>query len=206
MRQIPIILLTLLLIPAYSLAEINIPLQKELFEIKIEDQKVRKWTMEPGFNTNNPPKELVAEMVKVDEKNTARLKAIIKEHSWPTKDLVGVEGMAAIFLIIQHSSDHAFQEQLLPSLKKSYLNGDGITGQQVALLTDRVLIHQGKKQRYGTQVDIIDSGVVFKPIKDKTNVDKRRKEMGMPSLVVYTKIIEELYNVTDHPEIDLIKD
>ncbi len=195
MRQILVILLIFVLIPAYSLAEINIPLQKELVEMGIEDQKVRRWITKPGFEVNNLQKELIEKMVKTDEKNTARLKAIIKEYSWPTKDLVGIEGMSAFFLIIQHSPNEEFKERALPVLKKSYLNGDGITGQQVALLTDRLLIHQGKKQFYGTQVEIVDSEVILKPIKDKANVDKRRKEMGMLSLSEYVETVKKVYGV-----------
>ena len=169
----------LLFIPFVTLAEINSVLQKELIEMEIKDQKIR------------------------NQINTVRLKAIIKKHSWLTKDLVGTEGVNAAFLIIQHSPDITFKEQMLPHLKKSYLNGEGVTGQQVALLTDRVLIAQGKKQIYGTQADVSEGQVLFSPIEDEVNVDKRREEMKMPPLDFYLKIMEKMYGIKDHPEIDL---
>ncbi|WP_231617008.1 DUF6624 domain-containing protein [Pseudoalteromonas sp. SWXJZ10B] len=92
---------------------------------------------------------------------------------------------------------------VLPYLKQSYLNGEGVSGQQVALLTDRVLIAQGKKQIYGTQADVSEGKVVFSPIEDETNVDKLREEMKMPSLDFYLKIMEKMYGIKEHPEIDL---
>ncbi|NMP80889.1 hypothetical protein HHE92_13880 [Pseudoalteromonas arctica] len=194
-------LFLLLIIPFYSFAEINLPLQKELIEMEIEDQHIRNKIGEAGWQ--NPPKALLEQMMKIDESNTGKLKAIIKKHHWLTRDLVGVKGVGAAFLVIQHSPDVAFKVKMLPYLKQSYLNGEGVSGQQVALLTDRALIAQGKKQIYGTQADVSEGKVVFSPIEDETNVDKRREEMNMPSLDFYLKIMEKMYGIKEHPEIDL---
>ena len=130
-------------------------------------------------------------MVKIDKSNTAKLKAIIKKYSWESKDLVRVEGVGAAFLVIQHSPDVVFKEKMLPYLKQSYLKSEGVSGQQVALLTDRVLIAQGKKQIYGTQADVREGKVIFSPIEDESNVDKRRKEMKLPPLDFYLKIMKK---------------
>ncbi|NMF47041.1 MULTISPECIES: DUF6624 domain-containing protein [Pseudoalteromonas] len=194
-------LFLLLLIPFYSFAEINLPLQKELIEMEIEDQHIRNKIGEAGWQS--PPKALLEQMMKIDESNTGKLKAIIKKHHWVTKDLVGVKGVEAAFLVIQHSPDVAFKVKMLPYLKQSYLNGEGVSGQQVALLTDRALIAQGKKQIYGTQADVSEGKVVFSPIEDETNVDIRREEMNMPSLDFYLKIMEKMYGIKEHPEIVL---
>ncbi|MBB1339931.1 DUF6624 domain-containing protein [Pseudoalteromonas sp. SR44-2] len=194
-------LFLLLIIPFYSFAEINLPLQKELIEMEIEDQHIRNKIGEAGWQ--NPPKALLEQMMKIDESNTGKLKAIIKKHHWVTRDLVGVKGVGAAFLVIQHSPDVAFKVKMLPYLKQSYLNGEGVSGQQVALLTDRALIAQGKKQIYGTQADVSEGKVMFSPIEDETNVDKRREEMNMPSLDFYLKIMEKMYGIKEHPEIDL---
>ncbi|WP_206012064.1 DUF6624 domain-containing protein [Pseudoalteromonas sp. Z1A8] len=194
-------LLLLLIIPFYSFAEVNLPLQKELIEMEVEDQHIRNKIGEVGWQ--NPPKELLEKMIKIDNSNTVRLKTIIKKHSWVTKDLVGVKGVGAAFLVIQHSPDVAFKEKMLPYLKQSYLNGEGVSGQQVALLTDRVLIAQGKKQIYGTQANVTEGKVVFSPIEDETNVDKRREKMKMLPLDFYLKIMEKMYGIKEHPEIDL---
>nr|WP_237162561.1 DUF6624 domain-containing protein [Shewanella halifaxensis] len=169
--------------------------------MEIQDQEIRNEIGKVGWQ--NPPQELLEKLKRIDKINTAKLKDIIKKHSWVTKDLVGVEGVSAAFLIIQHSPDVAFKAEMLPYLERSYFNDEGITGQQVALLTDRVLIAQGKKQIYGTQTDLTDGKVVFSPIEDEANVDKRRENMKMPPLDFYLKLMEEMYGIKDHPEIDI---
>lgn len=108
-----------------------------------------------------------------------------------------------MFLIIQHSPDSEFQQRMLTNLKQSYLNDDGVTGQQVALLIDRVLIGRGSKQVYGTQYDLIKSAIVFKPIESMSTVDALRMEMGMPPLAFYLKLLEKLHGLGDHPDIEM---
>lgn len=194
-------LLVLLLIPFFSLAGINQTLKNELIQMEVEDQRIREDIEKVGWE--NPPKELLDKLNKIDKTNTERLKAIIKEYSWVTKDLVGVEGVGAAFLIVQHSPDIEFKTRMLPYLKQSYLNNEGVTGEQLALLTDRVLVSQGKKQIYGTQANQVNGSIVIKPIEDEANVDKLREEMKMPPLEMYIKILEEAYGIKDHPEIEL---
>ncbi len=194
-------LITLLFIPFISFAEVNLPLQKQLLDMEIKDQQIRNELVKSGWK--NASKELLEQLQQIDQSNTDRLKDIIKEHSWLTKQLVGVEGVGAAFLIIQHSPDTAFKEEMLPYLEQSYLRNEGISGQQLALLTDRILIAQGKAQIYGTQADLSEGQVVFSPIEDEANVDKRRKKMNMPPLEFYRKLVEEMYGIKDHPEIEL---
>ena len=64
---------------------------------------------------------------------------------------------------------------------------------KMAYLTDRVLLAEGKKQRYGTQFHSVDGKWQPRPIEDEANVDKRRLENGMMSLVDYAKLLEQNY-------------
>ena len=50
--------------------------------------------------------------------------------------------------------------------------------QNLALLEDRLLIRQGKPQRYGSQVET-QNGVGLKPTEDEANLDTRRASMGL---------------------------
>ena len=61
---------------------------------------------------------------------------------------------------------------------------------EVAYLTDRVLLAEGKKQVYGTQV-----GEDYKPrsLEDEENVDKRKAAVGLPPLAEYLEEIESFY-------------
>jgi hypothetical protein len=66
-----------------------------------------------------------------------------------------------------------------------------VSRQDLAYLTDRVLVNDGKKQRYGTQM-----GMNFEPqpIEDAGNVDQRRAEVGLPPLAEYVKLAREQYS------------
>ncbi|MCF7516524.1 hypothetical protein L3V43_23365 [Pseudoalteromonas sp. L23] len=195
------LLFLLYFLPCFVSAEINLPLQVQLIEMAKQDQAVRKQLGDAGWD--KAPKELHAKLSSVDHQNTEKLKAILSKRQWLTHAEVGNEGVGAAFLIIQHSSDTEFQERMLPILKRAYLNNEGVSGQEVALLTDRVLIHRGQKQLYGTQADIKNGKVTFMPISEVDKVDERRAEMNMPPLEFYKKIMEEMYGIKDHPEIEL---
>ena len=63
----------------------------------------------------------------------------------------------------------------------------------VASLTDRVLLAEGTKQRYGTQVTVVDGKWTPRPLEDEAHVDKRRAAAGLSPLAEYLKLIEREY-------------
>ncbi len=195
------IVFLLIFTPLFVFAELDETLQSQLLSMAEADQLVRKQLGEAGWD--KAPKELHAKLSKVDQENTEKLKAILNERAWFSLDEVGKEGIGAAFLIIQHSPDREFQKTMLPILKESYLKDEGVSGQEVALLTDRVLIHMGQKQLYGTQADIKNGEISFLPISNEELVDQRRSEMNLPPMDFYKKLLEEMYGLKEHPEIDL---
>jgi hypothetical protein len=68
-----------------------------------------------------------------------------------------------------------------------------VSGTDLAYLTDRVLVADGKKQRYGTQFHRVDGKLVPQPIEDEAAVDDRRKAVGMGTLAEYRKQMEAVY-------------
>ena len=60
----------------------------------------------------------------------------------------------------------------------------------LAMLTDRVLLAEGKHQIYGTQFVIRDGEWVPLRLEDEENVDDRRAEVGLPPLAEYKAMIE----------------
>ncbi len=108
---------------------------------------------------------------------------------------MGEDGAGAAFLILQHSPSHEFQKQMLPLLREAARRGEAAP-QDMALLTDRILIHEGKPQRYGSQFFIMNGKLVLEPIEDDANVDRRRAEMGLPPLGEYLKMAEEMYQLS----------
>lgn len=125
-------------------------------------------------------------MQEVDKRNTKRMKAIVAKYGWPTKRMVGGDGARAAWLLVQHA-DHAvaFQRQCLTRLLKHKDTGQ-VSDQDIAYLTDRVRVNEGKPQTYGTQFHVFEGVRQPRPIHDPDDVEKRRKSMGLPTLKEYT--------------------
>lgn len=185
-----LILLAVFCLNAPALAQQNMLLTQDLLEMKSQDQAVREVIKQHGVDLSAAQ---VTHIQKTDSKHTRQLKAIVDKHGWPSVSLVGEEGVQAAFLLVQHSPDFTFQQAMLPHILHAYQNNQGITGQEVALLADRILVKKGQPQKYGTQADITASGVTFFPIADADNVDKRRAQMGLPPLADYKSMLERVY-------------
>jgi hypothetical protein len=93
---------------------------------------------------------------------------------------------------VQHADDVGLQEHVLEKISPPNAMPQGIDGQKIALLTDRVLLRQGQSQRYGSQLRMGESGLEPLPIKDETNVDARRAQMGMMPLADYICMVRVL--------------
>lgn len=127
-----------------------------------------------------------------DEENTKWLKEIINKQGWPTYTLVGKDGAQSAWLLVQHAdADPKFQRQCLDLMTK--LPKNEVSLSNLAYLTDRVLLAEGKKQLYGTQFTTIDGKMQPRPLEDEANVDKRRADMGLNSLAEYAKTINNMY-------------
>lgn len=159
----------------------NPELAKELLRRMAEDQKAR---------TANPIDAHALE--KIDTENTQWLDAAVAKHGWPGKSMVGTDGAQAAWLLVQHADrDPKFQRRCLDLVQEAFKKGE-TTGQQVAYLTDRVLVNEGKKQLYGTQFFGSGAELRPRPIEDEANVDARRKEMGLEPLAEYAKTMKNL--------------
>jgi hypothetical protein len=111
-------------------------------------------------------------------------------HGWPTKKKVGEKGTQAAFILVQHSKNLVFQQDMLPLIIQSFLDKGGIAGKDIAKFTDNVSIRLGKKQVFGTQAKWSDGKVVFAPIENEDSVNLLRAQMGMPPLEEYKKSLE----------------
>jgi hypothetical protein len=173
-------------------------LRQELLRRMREDQDARKKLLPilsarkgPVREADLPPE--LRGMGEIDKRNTAWLKEVIDRRGWPGKSLVGADGANAAWLLVQHADqDRAFQKRCLPLLAAAVKKGEA-TGAQLAYLTDRVRVGAGEKQVYGTQFRTVDGKLEPQPIEDEANVDRRRKEVGLPSLAEYRKQMEKTY-------------
>ncbi len=128
-----------------------------------------------------------------DQENTKWLKEIIEKQGWPTYTKVGKDGAQSAWLLVQHAdADPKFQRVCLDLMTKAPRNEVSLSN--LAYLTDRVLLAEGKKQLYGTQFIRILGKLQPRPLEDEANIDKRRAEMGLSTLADYVKILEQQYD------------
>lgn len=123
----------------------------------------------------------------IDSCNLVQVEAIIAKYGWLGKSVIGGKGNNTLFLVIQHA-DQATQEKYLPLLIQSVAAGESREC-DLALLQDRVLMRQGKKQIYGSQVIINPKTGLqeFWPIEDEKNVNIRRAKAGLQPMEEYAK-------------------
>jgi hypothetical protein len=124
-------------------------------------------------------------MAAADGENLPWLRQVITGVGWPGKSLVGEDGAHAAWLLAQHADrDPAFQRQCLDLLTAAVQRGEATIVQQ-AYLTDRVLLHEGKPQEYGTQAIARDGRFEPRKLRDPDHVDQRRASAGLSPLAGY---------------------
>ncbi len=153
-------------------------IKKEILEMVNKDQSLRY--------TNKLD-------AKFDRANSLKLKKIINQVGWPKKNDFGQEISSGAWLIVQHSDhDLMFQKECLKLMKQMVKEGQ-IDKKLVPFLEDRILVNEGKKQKYGTQFykDKINGKLIPKPIKNLKNVDKLRISVGLEPIEVYAKLLQD---------------
>ena len=170
-----------------QLTGIDRGLRAELLSRQERDESVRAKLAGPG----TPDPALIDEVARIDADNTAWLKQVVATHGWPGKSLVSKDGAKAASLLMQHADhDRAFQKQGLTLLEAAVAKGD-TEAADLAYLTDRLLVAEGKPQRYGTQFHVVGGKLVPHPIEDEASVDLLRAFAGLPSLAEYKKAMQQ---------------
>ena len=159
-------------------------LARELLAMEQRDQEARSRATKAVVLKDS---DIGAEILRVDRANTKRLKEITDEFGWPGRTLVGERASRSAWILAQHAdADLEFQKRAL-DLMEAMPEGEVIE-RDVAFLTDRVLVAEGKKQRYGTQLECRGGEVVGRTdIADEENVDARRAKVGMEPFDTYKR-------------------
>src|SRR5215471_20549472 len=172
---------------------LNEDLRRELLAMREEDLRVRDEVIQgSSIDGAYDPR-----MEEVHNCHATRLKAIIAEHGWPGRSLVGEDGMIAAWFIAQHSiSDPPFQRRALELLKEAQTKGEASI-RAVALLEDRICAFEGRPQTYGTQFEPDEHGRYLpSPIADPEHVNERRLSIGMNTIEERTREL----NADQQPE------
>ena len=132
-------------------------------------------------------KQAVERQNDLDGKNRQRLDEIVKQHGWPKKSVFGEEASGVAFLIVQHA-ELDYQKKYLPLIKEAVTQKEARRS-DLAMLEDRILTREGKKQVYGTQLRLNQTTqrMELYPIEDEENVDSRRAAAGLEPLAEYLK-------------------
>jgi hypothetical protein len=169
-------------------------LRIELLKLYREDQDIRNEIINSGYDLHDLRRQAFdARMAVIDAASTRRMKEMVRRYGWPGPELVGQDGSGAAFLLVQHSPDLAFQQAMLPLVRRNYESGK-LSAWNYALLVDEVLVREGKPQMYGMKLDhwTGKESVLF-PILDEANVDKRRAQIGLSPLREYLEFMKRLY-------------
>ena len=164
----------------------NPVLAAELKALAEEDQRVRK--PQPGQENEFAIRISTAHMMewsRVDTASTDRLREIVARYGWPGRSLVGEEGAQHAWLLAQHADRQLeFQRKALALLADAVEQGEA-TARQLAYLTDRVRMNEGKEQLYGTQLAGRDGKVTPWPIENPDELDIRRAAVGLEPFEEY---------------------
>jgi len=168
---------------------LNLELVAILDTIHHDDQKYREESqvLEKKYGWDSKEVQDVWEIINVkDSMNLLKVEKILAEYGWLGADVVGEQGNKTIFLVIQHSPDNKVQQKYLPMMREAVKKGNA-DSKGLALLEDRVALGEGKKQIYGSQLemDYMTNLYILSPMIDPDNVDKRRAEVGLKPIAEY---------------------
>ena len=152
---------------------------RTLAAMREKDQAVRERAMSD---------EVIKEMQAIDVANTRQLAHLLKVCGWPVARNEDLQASDDIWLLAQHADhDKAFQHHVLGLLEQAVYRGEA-RGKNLAYLTDRLEIAEGKPQLYGTQLIVDGCKIELHPIDSREAVNERRKKIkGMQTLEEYER-------------------
>lgn len=155
-------------------------LRRELLEMRAEDLRVRQELLDAGQLGG----AYVPGMETIHRKNAARLRELIAEHGWPGENIAGKDGAEAAWLIAQHAvGEPDFQRDVLHLLQNCAAAGH-CPAWHAAYLEDRIALHEGRPQRFGSQWvdDSRDGRARPSKLADPEHVNDLRASVGLRPL------------------------
>jgi hypothetical protein len=160
------------------------------------DQGIRKKFMDAMQANEEIEFSLYGEMNRIDSSNQAWVIDKLQKYGWPEKSKIGDNAARAVFLVIQHA-ELSDIETYYPQLQ-ALADKDEARPVHAAMMLDRMLMYQGKKQVYGTQSSRQlrgDGSWVIWPVEDPESINERRKAVGFTDTVEETaESMDAVYN------------
>ncbi|MBE9463835.1 DUF6624 domain-containing protein [Dyadobacter subterraneus] len=163
----------------------------KIIGLKTRDLQLRTKLMEEGKLSDGYDKA----MEKLHNSNAEKLDEIINNIGYPTIDKVGKEASEAAWLVIQHAIGQPSFMKKCMILMENAVYENKADPKNLAYLTDRIAVLEGRPQLYGTQFDWDENGKLSpNPLEDYVMVNQRRKSVGLNSLEEQTQIMSTLAN------------
>jgi hypothetical protein len=156
-------------------------LRQRLLEMAAEQRHVHTEMSQSGEIYQGRP--LAPRLAEVVGRHASALEAIIEEHGWPGKSLVGEDGSHAAWFLLQHAIVRPdLLRRGLPLLRAAVARGEAAPA-QAAYLEDKVCFWERRPQRYGTQFDWDANGrMSLWVLEDAERVDEYRSAVGLGPL------------------------
>lgn len=134
-------------------------------------------------------------MARVDRATTRYANQVLERFGWLNGADWGIRTEDDFFLLVQHAdADVALQRSALGSLRARAIAGRA-SKQHLAYLEDRVRVHEGRPQLYGTQGRCGSVGNLSRwtpdAIENPAGLEERRRSMGMSSFTTYRNEADE---------------
>ena len=175
-----------------EMAKVDQDVQMALIDLKTEKEKINQYKKQDSVFKNH----------------TNIIKILFDKYGFLGYDKIDKEGSEAFWILVQHADhDTIFQNQVLKKMKIEVLKNNA-SAKNYAYLQDRILINSGENQIYGTQLEYKGLWVVPKKLQDSSNVNKRRKEIGLKSIEKYLNNAMEFHykmNKTRYNEMGVFK-
>lgn len=151
----------------------------QIIELKNKDLDLRNKLIQNGQLENGYNEE----MAKLHNKNAEVLAQIMDSIGYPTVDKVGEAGSEAAWLVIQHAIGLPEFMKKSAKLLENAVSEKRANPINLAFLTDRIAVFEGKAQTYGTQFDWDENGEMSpQDFDDLNKVNQRRKSIGLNKL------------------------
>jgi|1186.fasta_scaffold45828_1 hypothetical protein len=160
-------------------------LRAEIASRVAADQAVQR-QLSDRIQAGQPTGPAVARQDSVFNANLEWMRLVLAQYGWPGRRLVGDEGSHGAWLLLQHADrDTALQRTAMQLLETAVRDNDA-SRRDLAYLTDRVRVAEGRPQVYGTQLQYDSRGCASpKPSEESDQLDARRASVGLEPVSEY---------------------
>ncbi|MEU2516528.1 DUF6624 domain-containing protein [Streptomyces syringium] len=128
-----------------------------------------------------PTRPELLEIVRWEQRATREAGPLLDAHGWLGPDLVGEVGAEAAWWVILLCDKHRLFQQNAHRLLQEAVDQGAAPARHLAYLTDRLLMHDGEPQLYGTQYILnADGSIVRHPVAVPGLLGLRRHRVGLP--------------------------